>query len=82
MSKTVSAALVAVSLLSLAACQKQASTTAEATATPSAGTAGIDGTWKADLATVQIDAKPDQALLKDGKYSCATCTPPMELSIR
>ena len=81
MSKTVSAALVAVSLLSLAACQKQASTTGDASAAPSAASAGVDGTWKADLATVQIDAKPDQVLLKDGKYACATCTPPLTLEV-
>ncbi|MEO6040700.1 MAG: hypothetical protein ABIP41_02255 [Croceibacterium sp.] len=40
-----------------------------------AAAGGIDGTWKADLATVQIDSKPDELLLKDGKFSCATCTP-------
>jgi hypothetical protein len=79
MRKTLTAALLAASLLSLAACQKQPEAGA---ATPSAAAAGdgIDGTWKADLATVQIDAKPDQLLLKGGQYSCPTCTPPLTLA--
>jgi hypothetical protein len=77
MKKTVIAALAAVSLLSLAACNKQPAATSDS-ASPAA--TGIDGTWKADLATVQIDTKPDQFLLKDGKFSCPSCTPPLDLA--
>jgi hypothetical protein len=72
MRKTIAAALLAASLISLSACQKAATDGGEAK--PAA--TGIDGTWKADLATVQIDEKPDQILLQDGKYSCPSCTPP------
>jgi hypothetical protein len=72
-------ALATASLLSLAACNKQPAATGEtASATPAAD--GINGTWKADLATVQIDAKPDQLMLKDGKYACPTCTPPLTIA--
>jgi hypothetical protein len=78
MRKTIAAALVAASLISLAACQKQSTSSDTATSAPAA--TGIDGTWKADLATVQIDAKPDQYMLKDGKFSCPTCTPPLEVA--
>ncbi|MGZ3196172.1 MAG: hypothetical protein ACXWI1_03575 [Croceibacterium sp.] len=80
MTKTFVAALAAVSLLSLAACQKQpaAGTTDKASGAPAGE--GINGTWKADLATVQIDTKPDQFLLKDGKFSCASCTPPLTIA--
>ena len=78
MRKTIAAALVAASLISLAACQKQSTTSDTATSAPAA--TGIDGTWKADLATVQIDAKPNQYMLKDGKFSCSTCTPPLDIA--
>jgi hypothetical protein len=82
MKKTMTAALVAVSLLSLAACNKQPTAGDAAAGQPSAAVAGggLDGTWKADLATVQIDSRPDKLLLKDGKFSCPTCTPPIDLA--
>ena len=35
----------------------------------------IDGTWKADVSSAQMPKKPDMFLLKDGMYSCKTCTP-------
>jgi len=35
----------------------------------------IDGTWKADVSSAQMPKKPDIFLLKDGMYSCKTCTP-------
>jgi len=76
MKKTISAALVAASLLSLAACKQQPA----AGDNGAAAATGIDGTWKADLATVQIDTPPDQIVLKDGKYSCSSCTPPYDVA--
>jgi hypothetical protein len=36
----------------------------------------IDGTWKIDMNKVDFSKKPDVFLLKDGMYSCKTCTPP------
>lgn len=36
----------------------------------------FDGTWKIDMNKVQFSPKPDVFLLKDGMYSCKTCTPP------
>jgi hypothetical protein len=78
---TMKAALVAASVLALAACQKPAASGDNAAAgTASAPTGGLDGTWKADLATVQVDSKPDQFMLKDGKFSCSTCTPPLDVA--
>lgn len=50
-----------------------------ANATAAAGT-GIEGTWKADLSTVQMDEKPSVYLLKDGSYSCSTCVPPLTVA--
>jgi hypothetical protein len=49
-------------------------------AAPAAAATGIDGTWKADLSSVQLDQKPDQMLLKAGQYSCPTCTPPLTVA--
>jgi hypothetical protein len=83
MRKTLIVAMAAASLLSLAACNKysaaggNASGNAAATAT---GADAINGTWKADLSTVQMSGKPDQILLKDGKFDCSTCTPPIALA--
>ena len=78
---TIAAALAAVSLLALAGCKQQAAPTAtdSGSAMAAAGT-GIDGTWKADLASVQIDQKPDELLLQDGKFSCKTCAPAYEVA--
>ncbi len=38
--------------------------------------APIDGTWKADVKSAKLPQKPDSYLLKNGSYSCETCTPP------
>ncbi len=39
----------------------------------------FDGTWKLDPDTAQIQAKPEVYLLKDGRYDCSTCDPPLHL---
>lgn len=77
-------AMAATSLLALASCRQvnvdgNASGNATANASAAAGTDPIDGTWKADLASVKIDAKADQFLVKDGQFSCPTCTPPIAI---
>ena len=79
MKKIVSAALVAASLLALTACKNDAAN-APSDSGSAAATTGIDGTWKADMASLQIDAKPDEYMLKDGKFACSTCTPPLEVA--
>jgi hypothetical protein len=85
MRKTTIAALAAVSLIALSAC-KQTTTASEnasgnvsATAT-AVGADPINGTWKTDLASIKIDSKPDQLLLKGGQFSCSTCTPPIAVA--
>jgi hypothetical protein len=80
---TITAALAAASILALAGCRQAATTgnaSENAAAPASAEAAAIDGTWKADLSSVQIDQKPDQLLLKDRQFSCPTCTPPIALA--
>ena len=74
--------LAAALLLATAGCERQAAPTANDTAagTPVAAAASLDGTWKADLASVQIDEQPTVNLLKDGVYSCSTCVPPLTVA--
>lgn len=35
----------------------------------------FDGTWRVKLDSAQLSTKPQVFLLKDGMYSCSTCTP-------
>jgi hypothetical protein len=39
----------------------------------------IDGTWKIDVASAKFPEKPDQLVLKDGRYTCSTCVPTIEV---
>ena len=67
------AALAAVSLLAVGGCKQQPAGNAAAPAAASAD--ALNGTWKADIASVKFDQKPDEYLLKDGQYSCKSCAP-------
>jgi len=67
-------AAIAVALIGLGGCREQPVAEADTAAAPTAAT-GIDGTWKADLASVKFEQKPDEWTLKDGVYSCSTCLP-------
>lgn len=73
---TFTAALAAASLLTLSACsQQEQQTPAEDTQTAAAE--GIEGNWKGDIASTQIEDEPDVYLIKDGQYVCSTCNPPL-----
>lgn len=37
----------------------------------------ITGTWKGDLASAKLPAKPDVFAIRAGRYTCSTCTPPV-----
>jgi hypothetical protein len=79
MHKTITVALAAASLLALAACN-QTTTGANETGSgvgENASGAGIDGTWKADVNSVQFDQKPDEMVIQAGQYSCKSCVPPV-----
>ena len=39
----------------------------------------FDGTWKVDLGKSQFSTKPDVFVLLDGRYSCPTCLPPIDV---
>jgi len=84
MRKTITAALAAASLLALAGCKQTTTggngTTENAAAPASVPAATIDGTWKADVDSVQFDQKPDELLLQGGQYSCKSCVPPVTVA--
>jgi hypothetical protein len=76
MRNVITAALAAASLLALSACNKQPATNGNEAASNSAAAAtDINGTWKADINSVQFDQKPDEMLLQNGTFSCKSCTP-------
>jgi hypothetical protein len=77
MHKTITVALAAASMLALGACRQTTTGGNEAgnaAATTPSGE-GINGTWKADIDSVQFDQKPDEYLLQAGQYSCKSCVP-------
>ena len=86
MHKTITVAMAAASLLAIAGCRQTSAGNAGESASSNnvSGTAAaagdINGTWKTDLASIKLDAKPDQYLLKDGQFSCPTCTPPITVA--
>jgi hypothetical protein len=79
MRKTIAAALAAASMIALAGCRQTnvggSNEASENAAAPVTVAGAIDGTWKADIDSVQFDQKPDEYLLKDGQYSCKSCVP-------
>lgn len=44
-------------------------------AAPAHAQSPFDGTWKADLATASVDAKPNEFRIVGGTYTCVTCLP-------
>ena len=85
MRKTITVALAAASLIALAGCRQTTTANENGSANaaaPAAAEGGdpINGTWKTDLASIKIDSKPDQYLVKDGQFSCSTCTPPIAVA--
>lgn len=44
-------------------------------AVPAAAASPFDGTWKIDVKSAQLPKKPDVLLLKNGVYTCSSCTP-------
>jgi hypothetical protein len=39
----------------------------------------FDGTWKVDVSSAKLSPKPDVWMIKDGVYSCSTCTPAVKV---
>ena len=67
MHKAIIAAMAAASIIALGACNKQGAsneTAAGGNASAPAAAGDINGTWKADINSVQFDTKPDDYLLQ------------------
>ena len=79
--KTKTYTAVAASLvLALSACNQQDSAAEAPNASEAASVEALDGTWKADLASLKFEGKPDDYLLQDGTYKCSTCIPPLTVA--
>jgi hypothetical protein len=76
----ISTALAAVLVLALPACQQQKADSDAATTAAAGSIEALSGTWKVDLASLKFEGKPDEYLLKDASYSCATCIPPLTVA--
>ena len=72
-------AFMAALLFTASSCQKQAAAD-DQVAGDAANADPLTGTWVADLATVQVNQKPNVYLLRDGKYDCSTCIPPLTVA--
>ncbi len=46
---------------------------------PALAQSAFDGTWKFNLNDAQFPKKPDVYVLKDGRYQCKTCVPPIDV---
>ena len=81
MARMTRVALIGALMISASACQREAAAPANAAGNAEVASAEpFNGTWKADLASVKIDEQPSVYLLKDGTYTCSTCTPPLTLA--
>lgn len=46
-----------------------------AAAAPALADSPFDGTWKAQVSSIALQAKPDSFQIKNGVYTCSSCTP-------
>lgn len=68
-------AVATASLIAISAFSQPATAAASSMQTAPAAATGINGTWKADINSVQFDSKPDEFLIQNGTYSCKSCGP-------
>src|SRR3569623_675307 len=85
MRKSITLAMMTVSIVALAACRQNSTATNETTTSSTTNTASaaggtIDGTWKGDVNSVKFEQKPDEFLLQNGKFDCKSCIPPVSLA--
>jgi hypothetical protein len=81
--KTITGTAIAAALiLTLPACNQQpaAEGNAPAATEAAADLSALAGTWKADLATLKFEQKPDEYLLQGGTWKCSTCIPPVSIA--
>lgn len=76
-----STALAAAILLSLAGCSQGSPEADEQSTSEAASLDALNGTWKADLASLKFEGKPDEYVLQGGTYTCSTCIPSLTLAV-
>jgi hypothetical protein len=72
-------AVAAALVLTVPACNQQENSDAPS-ATEASTAAALNGTWKADLASVAFEGRPDEYLLQGETYNCNTCIPPLSVA--
>ncbi len=80
MKSTTCTAMAAALVLALSACNKQGAAGDAPAATESASLEALNGTWKADLASIKFEGKPNEFVLQGGTYNCKTCIPPLTVA--
>ena len=76
-----STAIAAALALTLSACKVQdGAASNEPAAAEAAADDALNGTWRADLASLKFEGKPDDYLLQGGSYTCSTCIPPLTVA--
>lgn len=72
--------MAAALILTLSACKQQEAAGDAPAAAESASLEALNGTWKADLASIKFEGKPNEILLQAGTYDCKTCIPPLTVA--
>lgn len=75
MPRTTMVVAATMSLIAFSASSQPAATGTTSMQTAAATANAINGTWKADLNSVQFDSKPDEFVVQNGTYSCKSCGP-------
>lgn len=70
-------AMSAALILGLSACDRQEAAGDAPAAATAASLEALNGTWKADLASIKFEGRPNEVVLQDGTFECKTCIPPL-----
>lgn len=80
MKMTTCTAIAAALVLGLSACDRQERAGDAPAADEAASLDALNGTWKAELASIKFEGKPNEFVLQDGSYNCRTCIPPLTVA--
>jgi len=67
-------------VLALCACNQRETGAEAPAAAEAASLETLNGTWKADLASIKFEGKPNEMMLQGGTYNCKTCIPPLTVA--
>jgi len=72
--------MAAALILGLSGCEQQEAASDAPAAVEAASLEALNGTWKADLASIKFEGKPEEFVLQGGTYNCKTCIPPLTVA--